>query len=93
MPLTNSEKQARYRANRPFASENGERRISSWVTSSASFSLDRLARHWGMSQRGVLEKLIEAAAKSEIEGMTEQAFDHFHRVITRTRKVKDKVTE
>jgi len=80
MPLTNAEKQARYRATRPFASENGERRISSWVTTTASLSLDRLARHWGISQRKVLEKLIEATAKSETDGMTEKAFEHFHRV-------------
>lgn len=89
MPLTNAEKQARYRANRPFASENGERRITSWVTTSASLSLERLAKHWGISQREVLEKLIEAAAKAEIEGMTEQAFEHFHRV----KPHKNKVTE
>ena len=93
MPLTNAEKQARYRANRPFASGNGERRITSWVTTSVSLSLDHLAKHWGISQREVLEKLIESAAKAETEGMTEQALDHFLRMPVKPRTRKDKVTE
>ncbi len=79
MALTNAEKQARYRAARPFASENGERRIASWVKSGASFSLERLARHFDLSQREVLENIIESAAKAATARMTDDERDHFYR--------------
>ena len=95
MPLTNAEKQARYRAARPYADNGeGERRIASWVTSHTSFSLERLARHFGISQREVLENIIEAATKSATAGMTDEALDQFHReLVFKPRTRKDKVTE
>ena len=38
MALTNAEKQARYRAARPYADNGeGERRIATWVTSTRRF--------------------------------------------------------
>jgi len=91
MALTNAEIQARYRAARPYADNgDGERRITSWVTSHTSFSLERLARHFGISQREVLEQLIESAAESATNEMTDEARDHFYRVMPR---VRGKVTE
>ena len=79
MALTNAEKQARYRAARPFASENGERRIASWVKSGTSFSLERLARHFDLTQREVLENIIESATKAATARMTDDERDHFYR--------------
>lgn len=79
MALTNAEKQARYRAARPFASENGERRISSWVKSGTSFSLERLARHFDLTQREVLENIIESAHEAATARMTDDERDHFYR--------------
>ncbi len=79
MALTNAEKQARYRAARPFASENGERRIASWVKSGTSFSLERLARHFDLTQREVLESIIESATKAATAKMTDDERDHFYR--------------
>jgi len=64
--------------------------ITSWVTSHTSFSLERLARHFGISQREVLEQLIESAAESATNKMTDEARDHFYRVMPR---VRGKVTE
>jgi len=90
MALTNAEKQARYRAARPYADNGeGERRIASWVTSHTSFSLERLARHFGLSQRDVLENIIESATKSATAEMTEDERDHFYSELVfklRTRK-------
>ena len=79
MALTNAEKQARYRAARPFASENGERRIASWVKSGTSFSLERLARHFDLTQREVLENIIESANEAATARMTDDERDHFYR--------------
>ncbi len=90
MALTNAEKQARYRAARPYADNgDGERRIASWVTSYTSFSLERLARHFGLSQRDVLENIIESATKSATAEMNDDERDHFYRELVfkpRTRK-------
>ena len=95
MALTNAEKQARYRAARPYAKNGeGERRIATWVTSQAAFSLERLARHFGISQRQVLENMIELTTKSVTAKMTEEALDHFYREVTfKPRTRKDMVTE
>jgi hypothetical protein len=58
---TAAERQAAYRQSRPTAGENGERRINTWVTTSAALALARLARHHGVTQREMLERLIVAA--------------------------------
>jgi hypothetical protein len=60
---TAAERQREYRARRPFAGPdgNGERRINTWVSTGAVLALQRLARHHGVSQREMLERLIEDA--------------------------------
>jgi hypothetical protein len=58
---TAAERQAAYRKSRSTAGENGERRINTWVSTSASLALARLARHHGVTQREMLEHLITAA--------------------------------
>jgi hypothetical protein len=58
---TAAERQAAYRKARPTAGENGERRISTWVSTSAALALNRLARRYGVTQRDMLERLIKAA--------------------------------
>ena len=58
---TAAEWQAAYRRNRSAAGENGERRINPWVTTGASLTLARLARHHGLANRDILERLITAA--------------------------------
>jgi len=61
MAMTAAERQAAYRKKRPMAGENGERRINTWVSTSAALALARLARHHGATNREMLERLITAA--------------------------------
>ena len=60
MAKTAAERQAIYRKNRDYAGKNGdgERRINTWVSTSASFALNRLARRYCVTNREMLEKLI-----------------------------------
>lgn len=60
---TTAQRQAAYRARRPFAGNdgNGERRLNLWLSTGAFVRLARLARHDGVSKREVLELLINAA--------------------------------
>ena len=58
---TPAERQAAYRKARSTAGENGERRINTWVSTGATLALARLARHHGMTQREMLERLLFAA--------------------------------
>ena len=61
MAKTNAERQREYRRRRAMAGENGERRINTWVSTGAALALARLARHHGVTQRQMLEMLIEEA--------------------------------
>jgi hypothetical protein len=71
MGKTGAQRQAAYRAKRPFAGEgeNGERRLSTWVNTSASLALARLARHNGLSKRQMLEQLIRVADDATLAAM------------------------
>lgn len=62
MIKSNKERQAAYRARRPFAGEdgNGERRVSMYVSTRAALALDRLARHHGVTKRQMMEQLLIA---------------------------------
>ena len=66
MAQSTAERQAAYRKRRPTAGENGERRISTWVTTGAALALARLARREGVSQRAVLERLIRKADEAVV---------------------------
>jgi hypothetical protein len=59
--MTAAERQAAYRRSRATAGENGERRLNIWVTTGTALSLARLARHHGVTNREILERLIAAA--------------------------------
>jgi hypothetical protein len=61
MAQTGAERQAAYRRRRATAGDNGERPLNTWVSTGASLALARLARHHGMSQRMMLERLIVVA--------------------------------
>lgn len=63
MALSNAERQARYRARRATAKENGEYRFNSWLVSDAHFALGRLASYRGLSKKDVIEQLIINADK------------------------------
>ena len=63
MAKTNSQRQAQCRKARATAGAdgNGERRISSFVSTSAALALGRLAKRYGVTRREILEKLLTAA--------------------------------
>ncbi len=63
MAKTNSQRQAQYRKARATAGAdgNGERRISSFVSTSAALALGRLSKRYGVTRREILEKLLTAA--------------------------------
>lgn len=77
MTITSAERQQAYRAKRPFAGDNGERRLQSWVTTSTALALGRLARRAGTAQRAVLEQLIQDADRVVTQAMSDDEFDHY----------------
>lgn len=77
MATTSAERQRAYRARRPCAGENGERRLQTWVSTAAALALGRLARHNGMTRRAFLEKLILDADQVITRAMSDEAFDQY----------------
>lgn len=67
MAKTAAERQKDYRAKRPFAGDNGERRLNTWISSSAHFALERLAVSYGVTKREMLENLLSEADEKELE--------------------------
>ena len=63
MAKTAAERQAAYRAKRPFSGKNGngERRLNTWVDTSSYFSRERLANRSVVTKRQMVEKLVAAA--------------------------------
>jgi hypothetical protein len=62
MAKTAAQRQAEYRARRPFQGKdgNGERRLQGWITTRAALALDRLARRYGVTKQEMMERLINA---------------------------------
>jgi len=67
MAKTAAERQKDYRAKRPFAGDNGERRLNTWISSSAHFALERLAASYGVTKREMLEKLVIEADEKKLK--------------------------
>jgi len=79
MGMSNAERQAAYRARRPFEGPggNGERRLTSWVSTGASLALERMSRRYGVTRKEMLEKLIMDAAMKIEKGMSEEEFEGY----------------
>ena len=62
MAKTAAERQAKYRANRPYAGAdgNGERRLNVWLITAADLALERMARHYGVTKREAIERMLIA---------------------------------
>lgn len=60
MAKTAAQRQAEYRARRPDAGDNGERRINLWIGTGAALALKRLARRDGVTKQEILERLLVA---------------------------------
>jgi hypothetical protein len=58
MAKTAAERQKEYRANRQLAGENGERRITAYVSTRAALALERLANSYSVTKHQLLEKLL-----------------------------------
>lgn len=63
MAKTSAQRQQDYRRQRPFAGPegNGERRLNTWLSTSASLALNRLAKRYGVTKRQMLEQLLKSA--------------------------------
>lgn len=72
MAKTAAERQKEYRANRQFAGEegNGERRITAYVSTRAALALQRLANSYGVTKRGLLEKLLIEEEDKVLKGLS-----------------------
>jgi hypothetical protein len=68
MGKSNAERQAAYRARRAEAGDNGERRLNTWLSTAAALALERLARHHGLTQRALLERLLIEAQDNVTAG-------------------------
>lgn len=60
MAKSAAQRQAEYRARRPTAGDNGERRLSLWICTGAALALDRLARRYRVTKQEMIERLISA---------------------------------
>jgi hypothetical protein len=75
--MDNAERQRLYRANRPTAGENGERRINTFVSTGAKLALTRLAARYAVTEREMLQRLI-VDAEAELTGpMTDSEFEAY----------------
>lgn len=70
MAKTAAERQREYRANRATAGDNGERRLNTWIDTSAALALERLAVRYGVTKRQMLEKLIKEADDAVINTLS-----------------------
>ena len=71
MGKTAAERQAAYRKQRPYAGKdnNGERRLNTWVSTRTSLALARLARQNKLSQRDMLERLVQNADDAILDSL------------------------
>lgn len=69
MAKTAAERQKQYRARRQFAGDNGERRVSAYVSTRAALALHRLANSYGVTKRELLERLLIAEDEKVLNGL------------------------
>ena len=71
MAKTAAQRQQAYRARRQQAGRdgNGERRLNTWIGTSAHCALERLARRYGVTLRDMLERLILAEDERIVAGL------------------------
>lgn len=78
MSLSNAERQARYKKTRYKANNgDGEYQLNCWITSQAKFSLKRLARYHGISQRAVLEWLLTETDGATFKSLSQEQQDEY----------------
>lgn len=78
MALTNAERQAKYKKQAAFKNDGqGERRLTSWITTAAACALDRLAAHQKTTRRDVIERLLIAEQDRIKESLSDVEYEQF----------------
>lgn len=67
MPMTPAERQRAYRQRK--LADGTDARLDVLVSASAAAALQRLARHHGISQRAMLERVLADAEQAAVAGM------------------------
>ena len=75
MAISAADRQRAYRQRA--AREQNQRRISTWVNAEADIAIERLARHWSMTKRQVIERLADEAQQQVMGGLDDAAFEDF----------------
>ncbi len=70
MAMSTAERQAKYRAGRATAGQLGDKRLNTWVSADTSYALQRLAKHHGVSQREMLERLVRTADQDVLKSLS-----------------------
>ncbi|MEJ2630952.1 MAG: hypothetical protein P8011_01460 [Acidihalobacter sp.] len=68
-PMTNAERQHQYRLRQKLDILDGQRRLNTFIDGRADMDLRLLARHHGLSQKAMLEKLINDAHNAIVDSM------------------------
>ncbi|MBN2701026.1 MAG: hypothetical protein JXR29_06220 [Methylothermaceae bacterium] len=79
MALNNAERQQRYRNKRAFG-RGSERRINLFVGEAAWYALTRLAKHYGVTKRAMLERLIEAEDERVSDALPKSKLEAYFRL-------------
>ncbi len=78
MALTNAERQAKFKAAAASKHDGqGERRLSSWITTAADCALDRLAAHHQTTRRDILERLLLAEQDRIEKTLSDTDYERF----------------
>jgi hypothetical protein len=76
MPKSSAQRQAAYRSRRDDG--DGDYRLNTWISSSAHFALQRLARRYGVTQRGMIERLVLAADQELLNALEHDTSEWEH---------------
>ncbi|RSZ55159.1 hypothetical protein EJB06_30840 [Massilia atriviolacea] len=85
MAKSTAERQAEYRARRDTAAHgDGERRLNTWMSTAAHLALKRIAKRYGLTQRGMLEQLVLAEDEKIVAGLDIETpeWDRYFRIGT-----------
>lgn len=75
MTKTNAERQKAYRLRRNEG--EGDRRLNTWITSNADLALDRLAKHYGVTKRQMIERLACEADDTILKSLDDTGADNY----------------
>lgn len=54
-----------------------QRRVSAWISAEAALGLRRLARHHGVTQREIIERLVIAAQDEVMRDLADADFERY----------------